>query len=207
MQPGWFVLAGSSLSRRAARLAPLIAIALSAELVLGVALLAGPFARTSAPTTATTVAPERDVPPGLPRLAAPGLWTGAVAASALRTRADGTLQVPARETQLGFWAGGVRPGEPGAAVVVGHADLDGRLGVFTRLDEATPGMRVMVQTGTSTQVFRIVSVTRYRKDVFPTAVVYRPSATPVLRLVTCGGLYDRRSGQYRDNVVVQAVPG
>ncbi|GAA4578166.1 hypothetical protein GCM10023176_53540 [Micromonospora coerulea] len=40
---------------------------------------------------------------------------------------------------------------------------------------------------------------------FPTARVYGPTPGPELRLVTCGGEFDRRRGHYRDNVVVFAV--
>jgi hypothetical protein len=39
----------------------------------------------------------------------------------------------------------------------------------------------------------------------PTALVYGDTAGPALRLVTCGGSFDRASGHYRDNVIVFAV--
>jgi len=43
------------------------------------------------------------------------------------------------------------------------------------------------------------------KDHFPTHEVYGIQPAPVLRLVTCGGVFDRRPpGHYRDNVVVYA---
>lgn len=192
--------------RDSSTLPSLIGIALSLELFVAVGVLAGPL-RPASPAAATALAPPPASAPkaALPRVSAPGLWSGAVAATALQVQRDGALQVPARADQLGWWAGGVRPGELGAAVLVGHADLDGRLGVFTRLDEAKPGMQVVVAVGSQTVRYRITSVGRYAKKAFPTALVYRPSATAVLRLVTCGGVFDGRTGAYRDNVVVQAV--
>ncbi|WP_247659418.1 class F sortase [Micromonospora sp. U56] len=35
--------------------------------------------------------------------------------------------------------------------------------------------------------------------------MYGPTPGPELRLVTCGGAFDRRTGHYRDNLVVFAV--
>ncbi|HEX2499157.1 MAG TPA: sortase, partial [Actinomycetes bacterium] len=53
--------------------------------------------------------------------------------------------------------------------------------------------------------FRVESVRAFPRADFPTAEVYGATPEPVLRLITCGGVYDRGNG-YRDNVVVFAVP-
>ena len=45
---------------------------------------------------------------------------------------------------------------------------------------------------------------RFSKSAFPTAEVYGNTAGPELRLVTCGGDFDRAAHSYRDNVVVFA---
>ncbi|MCW2756635.1 MAG: hypothetical protein JWO46_381, partial [Nocardioidaceae bacterium] len=37
-------------------------------------------------------------------------------------------------------------------------------------------------------------------------LVYRGDGRPSLRLITCGGTFDRHSGHYLDNVVVLATP-
>ncbi|MDQ1647150.1 MAG: hypothetical protein QOJ50_3334, partial [Cryptosporangiaceae bacterium] len=44
------------------------------------------------------------------------------------------------------------------------------------------------------------------KDRFPSELVFKPSLTPSLRLVTCGGSFDRTTRNYRDNVIVFAAP-
>ena len=49
------------------------------------------------------------------------------------------------------------------------------------------------------------TVARTEKTAFPTAVVYGPTPLSELRLVTCGGEFDRVAGSYRDNVIVEAV--
>jgi hypothetical protein len=39
---------------------------------------------------------------------------------------------------------------------------------------------------------------------FPTDAVYGDTAGPELRLITCGGTFDRATHSYRDNVIVYA---
>ena len=53
-------------------------------------------------------------------------------------------------------------------------------------------------------VFRVYAVREYAKTAFPTSLVYGATAAPELRLVTCGGPFDSRTGHYLDNVVVFA---
>lgn len=118
----------------------------------------------------------------------------------------GALQVPATAEAMGWWADGPRPGEAGAAVVVGHVDLNGRPGVFARLARAEPGNVVTVVKSDGAQVrYRVVSVAQYAKRRFPGDAVYQPVAGAELRLITCGGRFDPRTGHYEDNVVVHAV--
>jgi len=46
---------------------------------------------------------------------------------------------------------------------------------------------------------------RYPKTDFPTDLVYGPAPGPLLRLITCGGVFDENVGSHLDNVVVFAV--
>ena len=45
---------------------------------------------------------------------------------------------------------------------------------------------------------------QYPKDAFPTERVYGDIDHAGLRLITCGGAFDRAARSYRDNVVVYA---
>jgi hypothetical protein len=54
--------------------------------------------------------------------------------------------------------------------------------------------------------FEVTGTARYAKAAFPTDAVSGPVTGPVLRLITCGGDFDRSSGHYLDNVVVTARP-
>jgi sortase (surface protein transpeptidase) len=151
------------------------------------------------------VAAEPPAPTGPVVLTAPELWPGAVELRPLAVAGDGTLEVPATADEAGWWAAGPRPGEVGAAVVVGHVDLDGRPGVFARLGEASPGAVVVVGSGAGAVRYRVASVASYRKADFPTDLVYGPTDEAELRLITCGGRFDKSTGHYEDNVVVRAV--
>jgi hypothetical protein len=53
--------------------------------------------------------------------------------------------------------------------------------------------------------FRVLATRRYPKDEFPTDEVYGPTPNAQLRLITCGGTFDRARGSYVDNIVVYAV--
>jgi len=120
---------------------------------------------------------------------------------------DGSVEVPARVSVAGWFAGGPRPGQAGPAVILGHVDSTKGPGVFARLATVRPGARIRVDRADGTSVtFRVTSVSRVPKTRFPTDLVYAPTLDPSLRLVTCGGGFDRTRGSYRDNVIAYAEP-
>jgi len=120
---------------------------------------------------------------------------------------DGTLTPPADPARAGWYVRGGVPGLPGPTVIAGHVDSQSGPAVFYRLDELGPGDRVEV-TRSDGQVFayRVATVETRPKTDFPTARVYGPTPGPELRLITCGGEFDRSSRHYTDNVIVTAIP-
>jgi sortase (surface protein transpeptidase) len=118
---------------------------------------------------------------------------------------DGTLQVPTDFSVAGWYSLGPGPGEPGAAVIVGHVDSKLGPAVFYRLGQLDPGSVVRIALADNTEaLFRVYAVREYAKAAFPTSLVYAATPGAELRLVTCGGSFDRRTGHYVDNVVVFA---
>lgn len=116
------------------------------------------------------------------------------------------LAAPADPSLAGWFAAGVVPGRLGPAVIGGHVDSRRGPGVFFRLRDLRPGDAVAVaRSDGSTVHFAVIAVRRYPKTAFPTDAVYGPTAGPELRLVTCGGQFDRSVRSYDDNVVVDAV--
>ncbi len=121
--------------------------------------------------------------------------------------ADGTVEVPTRWEDVGWYDGGARPGEDGPAVLLGHVDSKAGPAVFARLPQAPPGtvVEVVGDDGAVTR-WQVERTDQHPKTRFPTEAVYLPGLRPELRLVTCGGAFDRTTGHYVDNVVVYASP-
>lgn len=123
----------------------------------------------------------------------------------LGLRRDGTVEVPATVDVAGWYRLGARPGQPGPAVILGHVDSTTGPGIFARLGGVRPGTPVLVDRADGTVVtFRITEVAQVAKARFPTDLVYAPTLDPALRLVTCGGVFDRARGSYQDNVIAFA---
>ncbi len=121
--------------------------------------------------------------------------------------ADGTIEVPSDYDTAGWFQEGPRPGQPGPAVVLGHVDSRRGPAVFFRLSGLAAGAEVLVDRADgSTAAFRVTATHRVPKAAFPTDEVYGPTLEASLRLVTCGGGFDRATGSYRDNVIVYAEP-
>jgi hypothetical protein len=120
---------------------------------------------------------------------------------------NGQVETPpyATANRAAWYKLGPSPGEDGPAVVFGHVDSKSGLAVFFYLTRVKPGAKVEVtRYDGRTAVFTVDSVEQFSKSTFPTARVYGPVAGPVLRLVTCGGAYDRKHASYVANVVLFA---
>ncbi|MGH3194170.1 MAG: class F sortase, partial [Streptosporangiaceae bacterium] len=119
---------------------------------------------------------------------------------------NGTLQVPSTTSVAGWYTGGPRPGAIGSAIIVGHVDNKNGPGVFFRLKQLRRGDKVYVRRADGTlAVFRVTLVQTYLKDHFPTESVYGPTPDAELRLITCGGIFDRAAGHYLSNIIVYAT--
>ena len=123
----------------------------------------------------------------------------------LALAADGSLQAPQDFSSVGWYTAGPSPGQLGPAILGGHVDSHNGPAIFYRLGALRPGARVTVRRDDgSTATFSIDRVQRFPKDHFPTALVYGSTNRAELRLITCGGSFDQKSGHYVDNVVAFA---
>jgi hypothetical protein len=119
----------------------------------------------------------------------------------------GALQVPdvRYPEQAGWYSLGVKPGQIGPAIIVGHVDGAGRAGVFYRLKELATGDEINVSLADGrTLTFKVSLVEKVLKSDFPTSKVYGDVDHPALRLVTCGGQFDPIRHSYLSNVIVYA---
>ncbi|WP_069464976.1 class F sortase [Actinacidiphila rubida] len=135
---------------------------------------------------------------------AAGVDTGPLLRLGLNT--DGTLQVPSVEQadRIGWYTGGVTPGQNGPAVLVGHLDTVNGPAVMRNVTRIKPGDRITVLRADGTRaVFSVTSLQQVSKSGFPTQRVYGNTSTPQLRLITCGGTLT--GGHHPDNIIVYAT--
>lgn len=123
--------------------------------------------------------------------------------------ADGAIEPPpyASPGTVGWWGNGTPPGADGAALMVGHVDTKSKPAVFYGLSSAQPGDKVrVVRADGSVAEFTIEDVRVYERAAFDAHKVYgqRVRGRAELRLVTCGGTYDKAAKEYSANVVVSA---
>ena len=156
-----------------------------------------------APRRRRRLVDARAAPPRWIRIPAIGVSARVVA---LGLNPDRTLEVPRRWADAGWYTGGPRPGQRGPAVIAGHVDSMSGPAVFYRLGELRRGALVRIRRADgSTVTYGVEGVERWPKDRFPTGRVYGRTARSTLRLITCGGAFDKATGHYLDNVIVYAT--
>ncbi|MGX1882700.1 class F sortase [Streptomyces sp. NPDC055287] len=112
-----------------------------------------------------------------------------------------------QSSKVAWYGGGTRPGDAGVALLVGHVDTESRPAVFYSLSAARPGEKVRVTgAGGESLEFTIDDIQVFTRERFDPQKVYGPreSDRAELRLITCGGTYDKKARTYTANVVVSA---
>lgn len=119
---------------------------------------------------------------------------------------DGGLNAPPPDdANLAGWdAAGIMPGSTGTAVIAGHVDTRKGPAAFYGLGSLKKGAKIKIPRKDGlTAHFVVDGVEEYEKDDFPNRKVYGQRARPELRLITCGGSFNKKDG-YSGNVVVYA---
>ncbi|MEU9310413.1 class F sortase [Streptomyces sp. NPDC048256] len=175
---------------------------------------------TSAPATGDMAAvgrpPDAELPPAakplgqaLPqRIDIPDLGVQApVVARGLDT--EGGIDPPPFDQAgvVGWYAAGAKPGARGTALLVGHVDTETRPAVFYKLSTLKAGETVrVVRDDGKVAEFTVDDVEVVQRDRFDARQAYGPRQPDraELRLITCGGTFDRVSRSYTANVIVSA---
>ncbi|GAA3737991.1 class F sortase [Streptomyces tremellae] len=123
--------------------------------------------------------------------------------------AAGAVDPPPYSTPgtVGWYEAGTQPGAAGTSVFVGHVDTETRPAVFYGLSTAKAGEKVRVtRADGSVAEFTVNDVEVVTRKHFDAAKVYGAAqrTRADLRLITCGGTFDRTTRQYTANVVVSA---
>lgn len=159
----------------------------------------------------------------VPVVAAPGLGTldhsPAVHLSFPRMRIDtdlmvldldesGEVAVPPEDpgAPAGWYGRGSSPGEVGPTVILGHVDSRSGPGVFYGLGATKIADKISVERMDGKVAhYEVTRVVSYPQSAFPTDEIYGDTTAPELRLITCGGRFDRAKGGYQNNIVVFAM--
>lgn len=122
----------------------------------------------------------------------------------LDLKSDGTLATPNSATAVGWYKKSPTPGETGPSVIVGHVDyINIGAAVFWHLRELQTGDIVEIDRADGTTAkFKVDSVKQFAQNNFPTAEVYGNINYAGVRLITCGGTFNKQTGHYSDNTVV-----
>ncbi|WP_167166457.1 class F sortase [Saccharomonospora amisosensis] len=163
-----------------------------------------PPAERSAPTSVPVTKPYDKLRPtkvSIPKIGA----NSSLLAVAVNTK--GEIAVPPAENpmQAAWYRLSPVPGETGPAIVLGHVDGGGEPGIFNRLHELAAGDEILVERSDGERLRFVVDHSlQVPKEEFPTEAVYGNTDKPQLRLITCGGVFDRAEHSYEDNVIVYA---
>ncbi len=175
---------------------------------------------TTAPKTGGTAAPGRPPARGLPPAhePLPGAGPQGLIIKAMGVKAPieghgldprGGVETPPyeRPNAVAWYQDGPLPGSTGAAVLVGHVDTQQSPAVFYELSNIKRGAKINVtRTDGTTAEFTVEDVSVVDKDHWDDDKVYGPRDPnrAELRLITCGGDYNRAQHEYSANVVVSA---
>lgn len=163
------------------------------------------------PTDTIPAPPPEFVPESAPgkqyapmRIQIPAI-TSSAPVDPLGLNRDGTLAVPTDFARASYYTGRPPPGATGPAIIIAHVDSKSGPAVFKRLRDLKPGDEVLVtRADRSVVIFSVDRVESHPKKAFPTNAVYDLTPGATLRLITCGGSFDRKAGHYRENVIAFA---
>jgi LPXTG-site transpeptidase (sortase) family protein len=119
---------------------------------------------------------------------------------------QGRMDVPSNNTNVAWYSPGHKPGSGASAVIDGHYDtVTGAPAVFYNLDKLTPGDKIMVSDSHGTTLtFAVTEKKLYPFDQFPLEQVFNSTDKSRLNLITCDGVWDQKTKNYSQRLVVYA---
>lgn len=156
-----------------------------------------PSVRTAAAPSLPASPPHRLVIPAI-GVNAPVMTVGLV---------NGSVGVPPLDNHnvAAWYNGTVTPGQKGPSLIDGHVNSYAGPSVFYKLKDLRKGDAITVyRTDGRAVTFYVTWVQAAAKTAFPWKEVLANTPGPELRIVTCGGNFNYRTGHYVDNIIVYA---
>lgn len=170
------------------------------------------------PTRTPAAAPV--VRPGVPVSVIVGAHHVKAPVSADRLNADGSLFVPLDPRTVSWSSQDVAPGTgQGTIILVGHVNYGGVAGAFADLADYHVGQIITLVLADGRKMTYEVAAEPLevnkdklgprRQELFDQTHSYSPPGKPKsgrLLLLSCGGVFDNRTGHYESNIFVYAFP-
>ncbi|BBA97546.1 putative secreted protein [Actinacidiphila reveromycinica] len=183
----------------------------SADTAIGAPAPVSTASAAPAPSSDPVVTMRPTTGPSLPRSEPTRISIQSIGVNApfapMSMDATGVLQPPPDTDRnlAGWYKDGATPGERGNAVVAGHVDTKTGPAVFYLLPYLKKGDAVdITRADGSIATFSVDEVDTFSKGDFPDQRVYGDTPDAQLRIITCGGVFDRKKQDYEANVVVFA---
>ena len=171
-------------------------------------------------TSPAKVKPVKPVKPGVPVsvIAADHHLLAQVSADSLNS--DGTLFVPSDPRDVSWSSQDVAPGSSyGTIILVSHINNNGVAGAFSDLADYQVGQIITLVLGDGRKMRYAVAAKPLevnkdklgprRQELFDQTYSYGLAGRPKsgrLLLLSCGGVFDNRTGHYESNIFVYALP-
>jgi sortase (surface protein transpeptidase) len=168
---------------------------------------APPAATESAQTVATPEAPSakdgRPLPTNvrIPKISAESSLI------AVGLDASRAIEVPSvdQPMQAAWYKHSQVPGDPGPSILLGHVDGKQKPGIFYKLGQLKVGDEIFVKRADGKELRFVASRTeQVPKEQLPEDAIFGTTIESELRLITCGGAFDKAAHSYKDNVIVYA---
>jgi len=118
---------------------------------------------------------------------------------------SGIMASPDDAAIVGWYELGPRPGESSNAILAGHVDWKGEIGVFSELDTLKIGDAIEVESAPNVSYkFVVESIEQYSTDNAPLDEIFGGTPQSIITLITCGGIYDAIRQEYNDRIIVRA---
>lgn len=117
---------------------------------------------------------------------------------------QGRMDIPKNVDNVAWYNLGSKPGDIGNAVIDGHFDkVTGAPAVFYALNTLSPGDKIIsIDARGEKYTFLVVRKKDYLFDKFPLHEVFGSSDKPMLNLITCQGIWNKKTKNYSQRTVV-----
>ncbi|MBC2037309.1 class F sortase [Listeria booriae] len=122
------------------------------------------------------------------------------------TDKEGRMEVPDGIDAVYWYKYGPSPGDKGNAIIAGHRDWGGELGLFKYLEDISVGEKVsIVYADNEKKTFEVKSKKSYAFKDFPQELMDTTKGNKVT-LISCTGSFDRSQDGYQNREVVILQP-